>query len=191
MFWSQSSDVLKHFSLSGSHHIHQVVRRTPFLACFQYLFKQSFAFRVCGELEVVASLVACESEQYDPLSLISEERSHAVFSHVRSHGEGVNVIFLKESPGIHSRRVADVTTFCVGNYEVVRVVLLEVVYGFLERHKSFDAEGLIERKVRLISHAVLSRSVYYGFVERKNGIRILEQVLRHLLQVCIETNAKE
>ena len=56
-------------------------------------------------------VVAGQGEQYHPFALVLQERHHAVFSHIRCHGERVDVVFLEECAGIHGRCVSDVSSF--------------------------------------------------------------------------------
>ena len=92
----------------------------------------------------MTTLIAGESKQNDPLVLISEERCHAVLTHIRCDGESIKVILLKEGPRIHSGGVPDVATLRVSNDEMVRIVLLQIVYRALESRNTFHPRSLIE-----------------------------------------------
>ena len=95
------ADVFKHLALCGAHHIHHVVFVAPLLRCAEHFLEEALAVLVGGELEVVRPLVAGQGEQYHPFALVLQERHHAVFSHIRCHGERVDVVFLEECAGIH------------------------------------------------------------------------------------------
>ena len=185
------ADVFKHLSLCGSDDIHHVVRITPFLALAQDFLEESLAVRVGGELEVVAALVGCEGEEDDPFAWILEEGCDAVFAHVGSHGEGVEVHLLEEGAGIHGAGVAYVASFGVSYDEVVGIVVVEVCYGLVEGDPSFHSHALVEGKVGLVGYAVWGCGVYDGLVEGEDGVFFVEEVGWYLLDVCVEADAEE
>ena len=191
MVGGELADIGEHGSLCGTHHIHHVLVVAPFLAPAQHLFKEAFALGVGGELEIVAALVAGECQQHYPLVLIAQEGGHAVFAHIGSDGECVNIVFFKEGAGIHGRCIADVASFGIGNDEMVGIVLLEIVDGLLEGHHALDAEGLIEGEVGFVRHAVGGGGVDDGFVESEDGILLVQQVLWNLLGVGVETHTEK
>ena len=124
---------------------------------------------IFGELEVVAALIACEGEQYDPFALVAEERSHAVLAHVGGHGEGIDVEVFEKGARVHGARVADVATLGVGNDEVIGMVLANVRDCLLEGLPSLAAEALVESEVGLIGHAIGGGGVDNGLVEIDDG----------------------
>ena len=95
------TDVFEELALRSTYDIHHLLVVCPLLRGAQHLFKQAFAFSILHELEVVRTLVACERQENHPLAFILEEGSYRVFTHVRSHGERINVHFFKEATCIH------------------------------------------------------------------------------------------
>ena len=157
----------------------------------EHFFKQACALFVGCELEVVAALVACEGEQHHPLVLVAQERRYAVLAHVGSHGKRVDVILLEEGACIHGACVAYVAALGIGYDEVVGIVLLKIGHGLLEGHDALHTERLIESQVGLVCHTVGGCCVDNLLVEGEDGVILLQQVLRNLLRVCVETYAEE
>ena len=188
---SDFADVLKHLALCSTYHIHHVVGIAPFLTLLQHLLEEALAVSVGRELEVVAALVGSERQENHPLALILQERSHAVLAHVGSHCERVEVDFLEEGAGIHCAGVADVTTLSVCDDEVLRIVLVEIRDSLLERNPALHTHALIEGEVGLVGHAVGCCGVDDSLVEGKDGVFLLQQVLRNLLDVGVETHTQE
>ena len=191
MVGSHLADVLKHLALCGTYHVHHVVGISPFLTLPQHFLKQAFTVLVGGELEVVATLVGGECQENHPFVWVLEERCHAVLAHVGSNGEGIEVDFLEEGAGIHRAGVADVATFGIRDDEVLGIVLVEVRDGLLKRNPALHAHALVESKVGLVCHAIGCCGVDNRLVEGEDGVFLLQQVLRNLLDVGVETYTQE
>ena len=139
----------------------------------------------------MAAFVRGECQEDDPLTLILEERSHAVLAHIRSHSEGIEVDFFEEGAGIHCAGVADVAALGICDDEVLWVVLVEVLDGLLKRNPSLHAHALIESEVGFVSHTIGCGGINNCLVEGKDGVFLLQQMLWNLLDVGVETHTEE
>lgn len=191
VFGGDAAHVGEEFALRGTHDKHQLVVGGPGLGDAQHLLKEAFALCVGSELEVLRPLVRGQSQHDDPVSLVVEERFHAIFSHVGSHRYGVDVEMLEEAACIHLRGIAYVAAFGVGDDELVGIVFLDVTDGFLKGFPPFEAEALIEGEVGFVGHTQVGRGVDDGFVEGEDGVFFLQEMLRYLLDVGIETYAEK
>ena len=188
---SQSAHVLEHFAARSTHDKHHVLWRAPFLRLAHHFFKEPLAVFIFRELEIEASLVARERQQGHPFPVVFEEGRHAVFTHVGSHGEHIDVVFVEKRASIHFRGVADVATLRIGDDEVVRMAFANVFDGFLEGNHAVSAVRLVEGEIGLVGHAVGCRGVDDGFVELHDGVVQVEQVRRNFLGVGVEPYAKK
>ena len=98
---------------------------------------------------------------------------------------------LEEAAGIHCGGVADVAAFCVGDDELVGIILFQILYCLFQSGPAFDAEAFIECEVWLVCHAVRSSGVDYCFVELENRIGVVFQMLRDFLDVSVKAYAKK
>lgn len=187
--------VFKEFALRGTYHVHHLLVSAPLLRHAEHALEETLALRVGGELEIVRALVARQGEQHRPLAGVGEKRRYAVFAHVGRNGQRVHLRAFEEGAGVHGGGVADVAALRVGNDELVGIVCLDVLHRLLKRLPAFDAEAFVESEVGLVGHAVGGGGVDDGFVEREDGFcrrcTVVNDVLRHLLQVGIESDAEE
>ena len=198
MVRSYLADVLEHLTLSSTYYVHHVLIVAPFLALLQNLLEKALAFLVLCELEVVATLVAGQSQKDDPLAFILEEWLDRILAHVRSYGYRIEIVLLEESLGIHLGCVADISTLGICDDEVVWIVALEILDGVLEGDHAVDTTALVESQVWLVSHTVRSGCVDDSLVELKHHLCFcaldfltLCDALRQLIDICIKTYAQE
>ena len=71
------------------------------------------------------------------------------------------------------------------------MVCLQVVDGLDEALHALQTMGFVEGQVGLVGHAIRGRGIYDGLVELKNRVMEVEDALRHLLRVAVETHAEE
>ena len=74
---------------------------------------------------------------------------------------------------------------------MVGVVLLQIANGFLKCHQSLYSIRLVECEVWLVCYTIGCSSVDDSLVEGKQWILLAQQVLRYLVEICVETYAKE
>ena len=98
---------------------------------------------------------------------------------------------LEEGAGIKLRRVADVASLGVSDDKLVGVLRSEVSHCLLEGGQSLYAQALIEGQIGLVSHAIGRCRVDDRFVEGENRVFLVQQMLRNLLYVGIQSYAKE
>ena len=67
------ADILEHLALCSTNYIHHVLVVTPFLTLLQHLLKQALAVGILSQLEVVTTLIRCQSQQYYPLAVVTQE----------------------------------------------------------------------------------------------------------------------
>ena len=146
---------------------------------------------VSVELEVVAALVARQSQEDHPLARIAEERFHAILAHVGSDGQRIYVVLFKECTRVHNRSVANIATLGIGDDEVVGVVIFQIGYRLLEGHHATHAHALVESQVGLVGHTIGSGSVDNGLVELEDGVVLLAQVLREFAHIGIQSYTKK
>ena len=190
--------VSKHLASCGSYNVHHVLGIAPLLTLANDLLEKTLAFRVGGELEVIAALVAGEGEQDNPLAFVLQEWLHGILAHVWSHGERIEVVLLEEGLGVHLGGVADVTTLGICDDEVVRIVSLQILDGVLEGDHTLYTTALVESQVRLVCHTVRGCGIDDSLVESEHQLRLctldfltLDDALRQLVNICIETYAQE
>ena len=138
----------------------------------------------------MGAFVACQCQEDYPLAFVSQERSNTVLTHVRGYGYRVDVQFVEECAGIHGRGISNVTTFGIGNDELVGIVFLDIFHSLFKSDPAFHAHALIESEVRFVGNAKVSRCVDDGFIEGEDRIFFFQQVFRDFLDVCIQTYAE-
>ena len=191
MIGSYLADVLEHLALCGTNHIHHIFVVSPFLTLLQHLLEEALALSILRELEIVRAFVGSERQQNHPFVLVLEERCNAVFAHVRGNGQCIHIVLLEEGTGVHLGGVADIATLCIGDDEVVGVVLLQILHRFLERHQTLYAVSLVESQIGLVGYAVIGRCVDDGLIKLKERIVQIEDTLGHLLGICIQSHAQK
>jgi len=98
---------------------------------------------------------------------------------------------VEERAGVHLRRIADVATFRIGNDKLVGMMLTKVLHRLLEGHDALHAERFVECHVRLIGYAIGSSGFDNRLVESEDRVFLLQEVLRNLLDVRIQTDTEE
>ena len=186
-----ATDVLKHASLRGSDDVHHPLVVGPLLRLPEDALKEAFAVGRSCELEVRRAFIRRQGEQHDPLAVVTEERRDAVFAHVGRNGEGVHVGLLEEGASVERRCIADVAAFGVGDQERVRMMLAEVANGLLEGQPAACAGALVEGEVGFIRNGVFGRGVDDGSVESEDGVVVIQQMRRDLLQIRVKPDAEE
>ena len=195
------ADILKHTTLRSTNDIHHILVVSPLLALFQHFLKESLATGILCQLKVVRAFIARQRQQDHPFAIVAEERRHAVFTHVGSNGEGVDVVLFEEGFGVHLRRVADITAFGISNDEVVGVFLFQVVDSSLKGKDAVYTIGLIEGKVRFVGDTIGGSGVDDEGVELTEGaeeiifavflLRLVDDALGYLVDVRIKSNTEE
>jgi len=93
--------------------------------------------------------------------------------------------------------VADVAALGAGDDELVGVLLAEVLHRLLEGDPFLHAVCLVEGQIGLVGDSVGYRYVDNRFVKFKDGVETLflrctlNEVLRHFLQVSVQSHAQE
>ena len=202
MVRGQLTDVLKHLSLCGTNYVHHVLVVAPFLTLLQYLLKQALAILVLHQLEVVTALIAGKSQQHHPFAVVAQEWCNAVLAHVRSNGQRIYIVLLKESLGVHLRCVTDIAALGIGYNQVLGIVLLQIFDNALESSHTLNAVSLVEGQVGLVGHTVGSSSINNAGAKLKQHaeghlfllvlfLHNLLQAFGHLVQVCVQSHAQK
>ena len=191
MFGNNLADIFEGAALCGAYYVHHLFVTGPLLGFAEHFFEEAFAVGVFRQLEVVRAFVAGQRKQDYPFAFVRKERGHTVFAHVRSYGYGIYIQLFEEGTGIHGRGVPDVTAFGVGDDELVGIVLLDVVYGFLESYPAFHAHALIKCQIGLVGDAEVGSSVDDGFVESEYRVFFFQKMFGYFLDVGVKTYAKE
>ena len=155
------------------------------------MLKQACAGHVGKELEITAPRIGCEGKKYHPASGIIHKRFHTVEAHIRSYGESIHPHVLKECAGIERGCVAYVATFRIRDYELVRIVVTDILDCAVERAPSFHAKALIESGVRLIRHTVWRSRINDSLIESEDRVFNISQMLWNLLNVSVKPYTQE
>ena len=189
---SQTAHIADELAAGGTDDKHHVDGRAPLLGLDHHIFKHSHTLGVADHLEVLRALVGCEGQHHCPLALEAEEGSHAVLAHVGSHRDGIDTGTLEEGLGIHAGGVADVAALCVGDDELVGILLADIFHGFLKHAHALGAHSLVEGEVGLVGHAVALGGVDDCLVEFEDAFcALVGQSLGHLGRIGIEPHAQE
>ena len=120
-----------------------------------------------------------------------EERLHGILAHVRCHRQCIGFQGVEEGLGVVGRGVADVAALCIRDDENLRVVVLDVLNGKFKTLPAFGTVDLIKCRVGLVGHCVGCGLVDDLLVEFKDGVVHGQEVLWDLVDVGVETDAKE
>ena len=137
------------------------------------------------------TFVAGQCKQDNPFILVGEERGNTVFTHVGSYGYRVYVQFFKECTCVHGRGIADVAALGIGYDELVRVVLLDVVYGLFKGNPAFYSHALIEGEIRFVGDTQVGCCIDNCFVEGEDRVFFFQQVFRDFLNIRVQTYAEK
>lgn len=127
-----------------------------------------------SECGYVKGFADAEKEKYALAEKVSDEldKLDKVKSLLHAHTD-----FSRETPEV--------------NYELVGIVLLDVVYGFLESYPAFHAHALIKCQIGLVGDAEVGSSVDDGFVESEYRVFLFQKMFGYFLDVGVKTYAKE
>ena len=185
------ADILKSASLSSADYVHHTFVICPFLRFTQHFFEEAFTVCVFCQLEVVRAFIGSQCQQDHPFAFVSQERSHTVFTHIRSYGYRIYIQFFEESTGIHGRSVSDIPTFCIGNDELVRIVLLDIFYCLFKCDPAFNAHAFVKSEIGFVGDTQVGCCVDNRFIECKDRVFFFQQVFRNLLDISIKSYAKK
>ena len=180
------------FTAGGANDEHGVDGCAPFLHAFHHVFEQRCIVFVFNHLEVEGAFIGSKSEHHGPFVLKFEEWFYGVFAHVGSDGDGVDTHLIEECASVHTGGVAYVAAFSVGNDELVRIVLSDVLTSLLEGTEAVGAERFVEGQVGFVGHGVGGGGIDYGFVELEQALgTFFGEVFWHFGLVGVEANAEE
>ena len=137
------------------------------------------------------TFVGSQCQQDHPFAFVGQERSYAVLAHIRSYGYRIYVQFFEESTGIHGGSVSYIATLCIGNDELVGIIIFDIFYCLFKGNPTFHAHAFIESEVWLVSNAQVGCCVDDSFVESEDRIFFLQQMFGYFLDVGIKSYAKE
>ena len=137
------------------------------------------------------SFVGSQCQQDHPFAFVGKERSNAVFTHVGGYCYRVDIQFFKECAGIHCRSISDVTTLCVSNDELIRIVIFDIFYCLFKCDPSFYTHAFIESQIGFVGDTQISCRVNDCFVECEDRIFFFQQMFRDFLDVSIKSYTKE
>ncbi len=97
---------------------------------------------------------------------------------------------LEKAACIKLRGVADITTLCIGDDELIGILLADIPQSEFKSVPALHPEALVKSEVRLVGYAVGRGSVDNSAVELEDGVFGAEQMLRDLLYICVESDAQ-
>ena len=186
----QFTDLLEVFGLGRSHHVHQSIAVLPVPGGSDHLSVKRIPIQF-PRLQVKGPLVGGKGKQYGMFVLYSQERLHRIGSHIGSHGYRVEFHLREKGPGIAARGIAYISALGIGNGKLFRIVGVQIVDRLDKGLPTLNSVSLIEGGIGLIGHSEVMRGINDSLVKSKDRILFRKQVLRHLVQVHIQSDTKE